>query len=668
MDLISERSNQTVNSDNLYRCWANLTGLSALSVDEINRHKNNCKELGIYPTMDYYYMDREQRINDETARICKLIEYLSEKRVIKDRAHPVYYAVNPHFFGLSNHGFGLHLNAFVKSIELLADEEQREKWLPKCYSFEVIGCYAQTELGHGSDLKSLETTATFDPDTDQFIINSPTISSHKFWPGGLGKHANHALVFAQTFVKGKHVGLQSFIVPIRDRHHTPLEEVHIGDIGTKYSFNSTDNGFAKFKNLRIPRQNMLSRYAHITSDGEFTVASEKAVRLGYGNMLFLRVFFFYGRCISLSKVATIAIRYSIVRKQFKEQETKKERQILDYQTQQMRLFPILGISYAIALSSQTLMKMYRQYESELRDGGEPFQLLTEVHVLCSALKPLATWKMRKFGEIVKQCCGGHGFLEISGIHRIVKEEEALTTAEGANNVILQQTARYLLGQCQKIIQGDSLDTICEYLSEHFPAEGKKQPVASNFKSLNEIIINAFQRRTAVFLSLVANKFQKLMGEGLSLETVWNEKTQQQFIKVSEYFGETFMITEAFNVLSSTSLIDDNSKEVIEKCLQIYAIYTILDELNSFLYTDFFTENDVENLRKSFREELQQIRKNAIGIVDGFGYKDEELLSVLGSYDGEVYQKMMDVVRKNPWNKKNVLPGYFEYIKPLRAKI
>lgn len=276
------------------------------------------------------------------------------------------------------------------------------------------------------------------------------------------------------------------------------------------------------------------------------MADANTVKLAYGNMLFLRVFFFYLTCLSTSRLATIAIRYSIVRKQFKDKETGIERQILDYQTQQYRLFPILGFTYAIALASNSFVMRYIEYEEKLKEGEQPFSLLRQIHALCSSLKPVSTWKMRKFGEYVKQCCGGHGFLEVSGIHRIVKEEEAYITAEGANNVILQQTAKYLLEQCQKLMQGEELDEITQYFKLHFQ-ESDSHPLtkSSDYKSLNEKIVAAFERRTVFFTRVAAEKFQKLLMEGKSIEETWNEKTQQQFIKAAEYFGETYMIQEAF---------------------------------------------------------------------------------------------------------------------------
>ena len=70
-----------------------------------------------------------------------------------------------------------------------------------------MGCYAQTELGHGSNVTGLETTATFDESSDEFVIHTPTISATKYWPGGLGMFASHAIVFARLKIKGKDFGI-----------------------------------------------------------------------------------------------------------------------------------------------------------------------------------------------------------------------------------------------------------------------------------------------------------------------------------------------------------------------------------------------------------------------------------------------------------------------------
>lgn len=73
---------------------------------------------------------------------------------------------------------------FIPAIKGLGTEEQQEKWLTLASKMHIIGCYAQTELGHGSNVQGLETTATFNPASDEFIIHSPTLTSSKVSNGG----------------------------------------------------------------------------------------------------------------------------------------------------------------------------------------------------------------------------------------------------------------------------------------------------------------------------------------------------------------------------------------------------------------------------------------------------------------------------------------------------
>lgn len=665
MELTKERQGKHQLVKDFQRLWYDLAGCESLSLLEIEKTKAEASRAGVYPDLESYYYNREEMMNYDLKRACNLIEFWHEKGVHYKREHPVKLVTDYIFGCLDTNGLFLHFEAFMRTIELLGSEEQKAKWLPKCLTLQAIGCYCQTELGHGSDVKNLETTATYDVTTREFVIHSPTVSSIKFWPGGLGKLSNHAVVQAQLYIKDKHYGVQTFIVKIRDDEHIPCEGIHVGDIGSKFGFNSEDNGFVKFTNYRIPRENLLNRYVNVSEEGEFTSASESAIRLGYGNMLYLRLMIFFGRSIQFSRLATIAIRYSIIRRQFKDAETGEERQILDYQTQQYRLFPLLGISYAIRLAFIDLQKKYKTYEEEIADGKEPLGLLKEIHTLCSCLKPLVTWRMRRFGEYVKQCCGGHGFLNVSGIHRIIKSEEGLVTAEGTNLVIIQQTGRFLLEEAQKLQKGEKLTGITDFLNDYAVSSTKK---ATNYSSINEMLVAAFNRRVAFYLDYASKKFQKLMSSGLDIQTVWNEKVQQDFIDLSMYFADAYMLRSAFEKLQSCDYVTESTRPHVEKAMQIYAIYCIMEEMPSFLVTGFFTNSDIEGLREVFREALQSCRKNALAMVDGFGYRDDELNSVLGSYDGDVYNKLIGIVRKNPLNKSNTLPGYFEYIKPLRAKI
>ena len=256
-------------------------------------------------------------------------------------------------------------------------------------------------------------------------------------------------------------------------------------------------------------------------------------------------------------------------------------------------------------------------------------------------------------------------MNVSGIHRIIKSEEGLVTAEGTNLVIIQQTGKFLLEEAGRLQKGEKLTGITEFLNDSSILMTKK---ASNFNSINEILINAFEKRVVFFLDYATKKFNKLMSSGLDIQTVWNEKTQQDFIDLSMYFADAYMLRTAFRQLTDCEFVNDTTRPLVENVMQIYAIYCIMEEMPSFLVTGFFSNEDIDSLREVFRNALRDCRKNSLALVDGFGYRDDELCSVLGSYDGDVYNKLISIVRKNPLNKSNTLPGYFEYIKPLRAKL
>jgi acyl-CoA oxidase len=160
--------------------------------------------------------------------------------------------------------YGLHAGMFTKTLREQATPEQQERFLSKAINYEIIGCYAQTELGHGSNVRGLETTATWNAERQIFTLHSPFLTSSKWWIGSLGKAANHAIVMAQLIIDKKSFGPHLFIVQIRDlQTHLPLENIHVGDIGPKFGFNTMDNGFLLFNQVEIPHGNMLARYSRV---------------------------------------------------------------------------------------------------------------------------------------------------------------------------------------------------------------------------------------------------------------------------------------------------------------------------------------------------------------------------------------------------------------------
>lgn len=159
---------------------------------------------------------------------------------------------------------------FLPTLELQASDAQKQHWMPLARSGRMIGAYCQTELGHGTFLRGLETTATLDLRSDEWVINSPTISSTKFWPVSIGYSATHAIVMAKAVIRERDYGNHLFMMQFRSLDdHRALSGIELGDIGPKFGFNETDNGFARFDHVRIPRENMLMGNVEVKRDGTY---------------------------------------------------------------------------------------------------------------------------------------------------------------------------------------------------------------------------------------------------------------------------------------------------------------------------------------------------------------------------------------------------------------
>ena len=138
--------------------------------------------------------------------------------------------------------YHLQSSMFATTVREQASEAQLREWWPRIASYEILGCYAQTELGHGSNVRGLECQARYDSRTREFVVHSPTLTASKWWNGSMGRTATHALVVAQLLTPDPNYSSRlvsraqhPLLVRIRDeKTHEPLEGVIVGDIGPKY--------------------------------------------------------------------------------------------------------------------------------------------------------------------------------------------------------------------------------------------------------------------------------------------------------------------------------------------------------------------------------------------------------------------------------------------------
>jgi acyl-CoA oxidase len=288
-------------------------------------------------------------------------------------------------------------------------------------------------------LRDIETRATYDIATDEFIIDSPTITSTKWWIGMAGQTATHTVAICQTYIDNKNVGLNWFVVQLRDTVTGELMPgIQAGDVGAKAGHNGVDNGWIQFRQKRIPRANMLMKWVSMSRQGEFEPAPNPAVM--YATLIPERIQLVYLTLTLTTQALTIATRYGVVRRQ-----GNKNQQIMDYQSHYVKLLPAISFMYIVQSSFSTLDEQF----AVLTAGGEmdPITYLNhmgDMHSISASLKGLSGSYATEILEICRRCCGGHAYSAYNGLSGIIGDWGVITTGGGDNVVLLQQCTRYLL--------------------------------------------------------------------------------------------------------------------------------------------------------------------------------------------------------------------------------
>ncbi|XP_045771127.1 probable peroxisomal acyl-coenzyme A oxidase 1 isoform X1 [Maniola jurtina] len=552
--------------------------------------------------------------------------------------------------------FMLHLGMFVPALMGQSTPDQLAEWLPKALDMQIIGAYAQTELGHGTFIRGLETTATYDPEKEEFVLHSPTLTSYKWWAGGLGTTANHCVVMAQLYTKGECHGTHLFIVQIRDLDtHMPLTGIKVGEIGPRMGFSSADNGFLGFNQFRIPRENMLMKHAKVEKDGTY-VKSARHGKLTYGTMVFVRVTLVSEMSFNISKAATIAVRYSAVRRQSELRPNEPEPQILDYPTQQHKLFICIATAHAFQLTASWLWNTYEVVMADMKKGN--VDALPELHALSSCLKAVSTSDALSHIEQCRFACGGHGYMLSSNLPFLYSFVAATRTYEGDYTVLLLQTARFLVKAWEQAEAGKGVTQTVSYLNRS--ANSKRV----NWDNTHEGIIKSFQAIAAGKIAQCVKSIRDRIKSGMDYEDAWL-MTTVQLVGAAEAHCRAVLLGTYWNEMKRiTKTSSENVRKVLHQLAVLYLMYWALEKTGDLLKYASVSKKDLDELQRRYEELLAELRPNAVGLVDAFDLRDEILHSSLGSYDGRVYERLMEEAQKSPLNAEPVNPSFHKYIKPL----
>ncbi|KAI8979991.1 acyl-CoA dehydrogenase/oxidase C-terminal [Pilobolus umbonatus] len=563
--------------------------------------------------------------------------------------------------------FGVHYGLFIGALQSNATSGQLGYWFEKgaLSLSNFVGCFAMTELGHGSNVPGLETTATFDEAADQFVIHTPNLTATKWWIGGAAHSATHAAVFAQLIVKGKRYGTKCFIVPLRDpKTYNVLPGVSIGDIGKKMGRDGIDNGWIQFTNVRVPRGYMLQKHTQVSRTGD--VKEPGMQQLTYGALLQGRVTMVADSAHVSKKALTIAIRYAAVRRQFSSTNSNVETKLLDYPIHQRRLMPLLAQTFAMLFTATEMTNMYNMMMSRLdgaKDGDsdieEVMEILKETHSTSAGLKAFCTWNCLNIIEQCRQACGGHGYSSYTGLAAMYQDFAVQCTWEGDNTILTLQLGRYLISSYIEALKGKQLSPGVGYLNNLGELIGKKCSVKKNEDILDSaVIIEGWQVVCAHVVKNAGIEFEECLKSGMSTDDAYEHCSQSRL-----YAAKLHSFNYLFNRFADGVFkVSGNIHDILSRICLLYGLYSIEENAGAFLQYEYFTPSQIEFIRSSVNALCKEVRDQAIPLVDSFNLSDYIINSPLGRKDGNVYIHYFDHVKRS--NPQGPHPYFDRLIKPL----
>lgn len=568
-------------------------------------------------------------------------EYVQWKEKNVDKSLEQDYWSVPQLF---NHQepLGIHNIMCVPMVELLCSPEQLSKYIPAIKSYNMIMAYVQTEIGHGSDIQSLETEAVFDPKTQEFVIHTPSTKAIKFWPGELSIQANWIVLYAKLISNGKSCGVLPFLIRIRDQeNHRPLRGVEIGDIGPKLNFNTKDNGFIRFHHFRVPKDALFGKFYDVSPDGQFTKKGNEKIL--YSGMMSMRSALNVVAIRMLSSSVAIATRYSVVRTQFKN-EKGVERPLADYQLQQAKLVPQLANLWALRMAQIVLDNLLANHKQLVTK--EDFSLMGDVHCALSGLKACSTQWLVSGSEVLRQSCGGQGFMHYSGLPFIVLDHASMKTVEGDNTILLLQVARYLLKNVQAAFQGKPLGVCCEYFKEAMSLGDYSPKLDSPLQCLK---LDELSRVFMVTVFQAAKRAgEKLMSDAsaksISMKEAWDTKTGLLLTEIGKLHS-VFFILQAFIKELTISKRTPSNQAVLEKLCAFFALHHIQNNSVLFLESEIISPSQFVCIREAYQNLLADLRPALVPLSEAFLPDNRVMMSAIADPNCKPYENLYDWVRK-----------------------
>lgn len=510
--------------------------------------------------------------------------------------------------------FGVQFGLFGGAIHALGARRHHELYLEKIGNLDLPGCFAMTEAGHGSNVRGLETTASYDPQTHEFIVHSPTPEAGKEYIGN-ALDGRLAVVFAQLITDGANQGVHALLVPLRDENHRLLAGIRVEDCGYKMGLNGVDNGRIWFDKVRIPRENLLNRFGNVDENGRYSSPiphADKRFFTMLGALVGGRVCVPRAGLSAAKTALTIAIRHGLSRRQFSPGQHEPETLLMDYPSHQRRLMPKLAKTYILDLALKNLTLRYlNRSEEDMR----------EIETLAAGLKSYTTWFVTETIQECREACGGKGYLWETRFADLKADTEIFTTFEGDNTVLMQLVAKGVLSAFQKEFLEEGARAVLRYLGRRINTSFSEQnpfvirQTDSTHLLSSEFQLNAFRFREQKLLFSLSQRMRGLIKSGLSAYLAGLE-CQNHMIGLAEAFVERWVLEAADE--SIRNLKEDHTLNLLSQIRALYALHTIEKHKGWFLEQEYLHPVKAKAIRKEIDGLCRALGQKAWILTEALG--------------------------------------------------
>jgi len=291
------------------------------------------------------------------------------------------------------------------------------------------------------------------------------------------------------------------------------------------------------------------------------------------------------------------------------------------------------------------------------------EMLPEVAAISGGLKALCTYLVSQGIEDCRKCCGGNGYLMVSGVAPLAANYVWQTTAEGDWTLLMLQTAFFLLKTIGNAAQGQPLSEVVDYLAplkDGFDLGRIPIPQGHSSKDYHDLdlLLRLYRHCAMINVATAAKHFQEKLGE---MEGKYNEAFNRcavELVTAVRIHCFTFMLMN--NVRAVAASEDAKLKRVLGQLCALFACSNILEDP---VWVGFISFDQLQFVKEAVPELLAEIRPNALALVDAFDFPDKVLNSAIGRFDGNVYEALYEAAQKAPLNQKDPFDGYNEYLRP-----